>query len=446
MAGSLALAENLTDRYINKCCKIYPNSGHGADLRNDYRFIDDCDGGIMSDQERIQPTPDDFDLNERSLQLLIEHGRRKGYLTRNDITECIPESEYDESLYRQILASVEQAGILALEDEEDEREEFSGAGGDPEEESLLDLDTLTADLSSVDVNDMVHIYLREAAHVPLLNAEQEVQLARRIELARMAHQELGKGGLPAGRQKELRRIIEDGKKAREYLIRANARLVISVAKKYLGRGLTFLDLIQEGNIGLMRAVKNFDYQRGFKFSTYATWWIRQAITRALADQGRTIRLPVHMSDQIQRLNREQNRLQQQLGRTPSAEELASSLGVPVSKVEQLQRVVRQPISLQTPVGEDRDEMVGDLIEDINAPDPEDTVLQGIMDENLREHLESLPEREREVLEMRYGLGGEEPLTLQEIGRRMGITRERARQLELQAIKRLRKSGRLGADQ
>ena len=196
----------------------------------------------------------------------------------------------------------------------------------------------------------------------------------------------------------------------------------------------------------MRAVKNFDYQRGFKFSTYATWWIRQAITRALADQGRTIRLPVHMSDQIQRLNREQNRLQQQLGRTPSAEELASSLGVPVSKVEQLQRVVRQPISLQTPVGEDRDEMVGDLIEDINAPDPEDTVLQGIMDENLREHLESLPEREREVLEMRYGLGGEEPLTLQEIGRRMGITRERARQLELQAIKRLRKSGRLGADQ
>lgn len=393
---------------------------------------------------------DDEDEEYPAIARLIELGRQKTYITIDDILHFFPDAEQDVEQLEEAFAALMSAGIPYLEDEstleepdEDDLTQTSEVGAEDEEaEAGTGLD----DLKNIDTDDTIGLYLKEVSRVPLLTAEEEVELAQRIERGRMAREELARGNVSMRRRAELRRLIEDGWVAREHLITANSRLVISVAKKYMGRGVPFLDLIQEGNIGLIRATKKFDYRRGHKFSTYATWWIRQAITRALADQGRTIRLPVHMSDQIQRLNREQNRLQQQLGRTPSAEELASSLGVPVSKVEQLQRVVRQPISLQTPVGEDRDEMVGDLIEDINAPDPEDTVLQGIMDENLREHLESLPEREREVLEMRYGLGGEEPLTLQEIGRRMGITRERARQLELQAIKRLRKSGRLGADQ
>lgn len=294
-----------------------------------------------------------------------------------------------------------------------------------------------SEIEGVEIDDIVKMYVREAARVPLLTAEEEVELAQRMERGRMAQDELGRGGVSNHRLQELRLLVEDGREASEKLVRANSRLVISVAKKYLGRGLPFLDLVQEGNIGLMRAVKKYEYQRGFKFSTYATWWIRQAITRAVADQGRTIRLPVHMGDQINRMLREQHQLQQQLGRPPSDEELASSLGIEPVKVDRMRQIVQQPLSLQTPVGDDEEEMLGEFIEDTSAPNPEESASEALMREDLMRGLEELPPREARVLQLRFGLLDGEALTLNEVGRRMGITRERARQLEAQALRRLR---------
>jgi RNA polymerase primary sigma factor len=238
-------------------------------------------------------------FDDSPLQLLIQHGKRKGFLDQSDIFDCIPEAEYDKALFKEVLRELSVAGVPYVEANGDHQDEVkkSALAELNREESADDLEGFeSADLEGIDADDMLRLYLKEAVQVPLLSQEQERALARRIELAQIAQQELRNGNAGASRVNELRRMIEQGKSARERLIRANARLVISVAKKYIGRGLSFLDLIQEGNIGLMRAVKNFDYRLGYKFSTYATWWIRQAITRALAEQSRTIRLPVHMSD------------------------------------------------------------------------------------------------------------------------------------------------------
>jgi RNA polymerase primary sigma factor len=382
-------------------------------------------------------------FHEYSVNLLVKHGLRKGRLTREDIYDCIPDAEYDEELYEEILEALRVAGVEYQEEDPEGQENGQRDEEDFAEEDQEPVDSgskrdATVDiLEQIEAGDMVSLYIREAARVPLLKAEEEVELAQRIELCRLAQQELGRGKVSQNRQKELRRIIQEGQVARERLIRANTRLVISVAKKYNNRGLPFLDLIQEGNIGLMRAVKNYDYRKGFKFSTYATWWIRQAISRALAEQSRTIRLPVHMSDQVNRMRRVQGQLHQDLGRTPSREELAEALDVSTEKVEQLIGAGRTPISLQTPVGEDEDEVLGDMIEDAASPDPEESTSELMMNADLRERLETLPPRELQVLQMRYGLEGEEPLSLSEIGRRLGVTRERARQLEAQALKRLR---------
>ncbi len=378
-------------------------------------------------------------IDPQSLNLLIVHGRRQGYISESEIVDCIPEAEFDEELREALAQALADAGVLITDDTVEERESETFAAGELEAEEtssyLADVDQ--EDLREIEPGDMVRLYVREAARVPLLTAEEEVALAQRIERCRLAQEELAQSRLDDERAEELKRFIEDGRNARDHLIRANARLVISVAKKYLNRGLPFLDLIQEGNIGLMRAIRNYDYHKGFKFSTYATWWIRQAITRALADQGRTIRLPVHLSDQVFRMRREQNRLAQELGRAPSVEELASALEVSPAKVEQMLAVMRSPLSLQMTVGEDEDEDLGDIIEDREASDPEESAAQAIMSEEMLRLVENLPERERQVIEMRFGLQGDEPLTLTEVGRRLGITRERARQLEAQAINRLR---------
>jgi RNA polymerase primary sigma factor len=299
----------------------------------------------------------------------------------------------------------------------------------------------TANIEGIEADDMVRLYVREASQVPLLTTHEEIILAQRIERCRQAQEEMKLGKVDPERKKLLLRYTDDGKNAREHLIRANARLVISVAKRYTNRGLPFLDLIQEGNIGLMRAIRNYDYHRGFKFSTYATWWIRQAVTRALAEQSRTIRLPVHVSDQVNRILREQAQLQQRMGRLPTSEELAEALGITPAKVEQILDVIRQPLSLQAPVGEDEEETLGNLIEDVEAPNPEEATLQLMTNEDLEKQLETLPPRELQVLQLRYGLEGEDPMTLNEVGRRMGITRERARQLEAQALNRLRHPGK-----
>jgi RNA polymerase primary sigma factor len=373
-----------------------------------------------------------------SLDMLIQHGKRQGYLTPGDIIDCIPDAEFDEDLLLALRSEIADADIPYIEEvEQPQQSEEYDEDDTTLEEFIPRQEQPDLDLEGIDVDDMVKLYMTDAARVPLLTAEEEVELARRIELCRLAQAELAQGEMGPEREIQLRRRVEVGRKAREHLIRANARLVISVAKKYLGRGLPFLDLIQEGNIGLMRAIRNFDYRRGFKFSTYATWWIRQAITRALADQGRTIRLPVYMSDAVNRMLREQSRLHQELGRQPSSEELAETLELPVEKVVQMLKVVKQPISLQTPVGENEDDVFGDLIEDLQAPNPEETVSEAMMNQELLSRLDVLPDRERRVLELRYGIGNKEPKTLNEVGQALGITRERARQLEAQALDRLR---------
>src|SRR3990172_7824386 len=292
-------------------------------------------------------------------------------------------------------------------------------------------------LENIDISDTIGLYLKEAARVPLLTAQEEVELSQRIERGRLAREEIARGNSSPRRARELCKLIEDGWDAREHLIIANSRLVISVAKKYIGRGVPFLDLIQEGNIGLMRAAKKFDYRRGFKFSTYATWWIRQAITRAIADQGRTIRVPVHMGDQISKMLRAQHQLKQQLSRDPTTDELAEKLEVTTLKVEHMIQASRHPFSLQTPVGDEEEDVLADFIEDQDTPPPDDSAANNLLRERIWEALSELPAREARILQLRYGLIDGKAHTLKEVGRKMGVTRERVRQIEAQALRRLR---------
>jgi RNA polymerase primary sigma factor len=393
---------------------------------------------MVNENTATRPSKGTNGYERPAVELLIEHGQDQGFVTMNDIQEFIPRVDEDEILLEKILGVLSNAEIPFEEDPTvmpvDENSDVEGGKFDalrfPIEEPEEDY------LQHIETEDMVRLYVKEASRVPLLTSAEEVDLAQRIERGILAQTELARGKVRPKRVRELRLLIEDGWEARERLIRANARLVISVAKKYIGHGVPFLDLIQEGNIGLMRAAKKFDYSRGFKFSTYATWWIRQAVTRALSDQGRTIRVPVHMGDQISRMRRTQHQLQQQLGRAPTTEELAEAMGVPPSKVEQMADYARTPVSLETPIGEDEEEVLGDFI-DSGAPNPEESALESLMGENLNELLDTLPPRELRVLQMRFGLLDGTPMTLNEVGRRMGITRERARQLESQALHRLR---------
>lgn len=365
---------------------------------------------------------------------LLELGRKKTFVTIDDILQFFPEAEQDLDQLEEAFSALNNAGIPYVEDvptsEEVVEEEIPE---EIEEEKVGPLD----DLANIDTDDTIGLYLKEVSRVPLLIAREEVELAQRIENGRLAREELAHGNITPKRRTELRSKIEDGWAAREHLITANSRLVISVAKKYMGRGVPFLDLIQEGNIGLIRATKKFEYRRGHKFSTYATWWIRQAVTRAIADQGRTIRVPVHMGDQINKLLRVQHQLTQKLGRDPSVEELADHLEVPPKKVENMIQVARRPLSLETPTDDEEDSVLGDFIEDDEAPPPDDTATYNLLKEHLEEVLEQLPPREVRILQLRYGLLDGQAYTLEEVGRKMGVTRERVRQIEAQALSRLR---------
>ncbi|MDX9849215.1 MAG: sigma-70 family RNA polymerase sigma factor [Anaerolineaceae bacterium] len=372
---------------------------------------------------------------------LVELGRQKSYVTIDDILHFFPEAEQEVEQLEEAFAALMSAGIPYVEDEtpldgpaEDDLElDADEKEIDDEEAAKLIFD----DLENIDTDDTIGLYLKEVSRVPLLTAEEEVELAQRIERGRISREELAKGNSTDHRRFELRNLIEDGWDAREHLITANSRLVISVAKKYMGRGVPFLDLIQEGNIGLIRATKKFDYRRGHKFSTYATWWIRQAVTRAIADQGRTIRVPVHMGDQINKLLRIQHQLTQRLGREPSVEELAEALDVPPKKVENMIQVARRPLSLETPTDDEEDSVLGDFIEDDEAPPPDDTATYNLLRQHLEEVLNGLPPREVRILQLRYGLLDGQAYTLEEVGRKMGVTRERVRQIEAQALSRLR---------
>jgi RNA polymerase primary sigma factor len=287
-----------------------------------------------------------------------------------------------------------------------------------------------ADLES-SLDDPVRMYLREIGRVPLLTAEEEVRLAQRME----------RGKQEAYKAKPNRRIIEDGEEATRRLTEANLRLVVSVAKKYIGRGMSLLDLIQEGNIGLIRAVEKFDYTKGYKFSTYATWWIRQAITRAIADQARTIRIPVHMVETINRLIRISRRLLQDLGREPTSEEIAEQMEISAEKVREIIKVSQEPVSLETPIGEEEDSHLGDFIEDHTALAPADAASHQLLKEQVEDVLDSLTERERKVLQLRFGLDDGRSRTLEEVGREFHVTRERIRQIEAKALRKLRHPSR-----
>jgi RNA polymerase primary sigma factor len=375
-----------------------------------------------------------------AIQQLVEVGKQKNFVTYDDILRFFPEAERDIDQLDEAHAALQAAGIEVVDtvDAEDASEdELEEAEQEAESDSLSELGQDDTYLSAIDADDTIGLYLKEIGRVPLLTAAEEVSLAKRMEKAKFARERLAKGGLTPKKRAELQAVVEDGMAAREHLITANSRLVISVAKKYIGRGVPFLDLIQEGNIGLIRAAKKFDYHRGHKFSTYATWWIRQAVTRAIADQGRTIRVPVHMGDQINKMLRVSHQLTQDLGREPTTEELGDALSVTAKKVESIIQIARRPLSLETPTDEEEDSVLGDFIQDEDSPEPVEIATHNLLREQIAEVLNGLPPREVRILQLRYGLLDGESYTLEEVGKKMGVTRERVRQIEAQALSRLR---------
>jgi RNA polymerase primary sigma factor len=370
---------------------------------------------------------------EAAEQLMIL-GRDQGFVTYDDVLNAFPEAESNLEQLEDLFANLFEQGIEIGANKEDGDE--SGEDDESGEPAQADID-----LDLIDIDDSISLYLKEIGRVPLLTAEEEIVLAKRMERGREARQRLTLGVDDSTERERLLLSVKDGQAAQEHLIKANSRLVVSVAKKYVGRGVPFLDLIQEGNIGLIRAVKKFDYRRGFKFSTYATWWIRQAVTRAIADQGRTIRVPVHMYEQINRLTRTSRQLVQELGRDPTTEEIAERLGVPPRKVEQIIRVSQRPLSLEMPVGEEEDSYLGDFIEDADADSPTDSASQTMLRQVIDEIFESLTPREVRILQLRFGLVDGYSYTLEEVGKKFGVTRERIRQIEAQALGRLRHPSR-----
>ncbi len=394
------------------------------------------DENLLSDLEQD-------DEESHPVAKIIEDGHTQGFVTLDDILQHFPEAEQNVGQLEEVFAALLSAGIPFVEEAEKAEEEEEPPLEIEIEKEIVEEVYAAQDedyLAHIEINDTVGLYLKEAGRVPLLTQEQEIEITQRIERGRQAMNQLANGEYEEGEQRNLRRLIEDGWDAREHLITANARLVISVAKKYMGRGVPFLDLIQEGNIGLMRAAKKFDYTRGYKFSTYATWWIRQAVTRSIADQGRTIRVPVHMGDQVSRMLRMQHQLKQKLSRDPSIPELAEAMELPLKKVEDMIQLARHPLSLQMPIGEEEDDVLGDFIEDEEALAPDTTADHNLLQEHLTSILDTLPPREARILQLRYGLIDGQYLTLNEVGRKMGVTRERVRQIEAQALKRLRTPG------
>ena len=364
---------------------------------------------------------------------LVEKGEEQGYLTLADILEALPEVEEELGQLDDVFVLMQEAGIQVYEDEDEAEEQ---ADSSPEEYSSNG--GSAPDLSRISTSDTVGLYLKEMSQVPLLATEEEVRLAKAIEAGREAQETLNKNGAGEEERKRLERRIAEGIAAREHLIKANTRLVVSIAKKYMGRGVPFLDLIQEGNLGLMKAVKKFDYTRGYRFSTYATWWIRQTITRSIADQGRTIRVPVHMSDRIRRLYKTARKLEQEYGRQPTPEEIAEEMDLEPHKVRWMLRVSWRPMSLERPIGDEGDsDELGSFIEDRSTPMPTENASQRLLAEKIQEMLTTLSPREARILRLRFGLVDGCSHTLEEVGQRFGLTRERIRQIEGKALRRLR---------
>ncbi len=366
--------------------------------------------------EAQQPTLTLDELKKK----LIARGKQRGSLTYEEINtafDALDDVNPDEidGLFEEITA----AGIEIVDEQKEEKPEAEAEAGEPIPDGLS-------------LDDPVRMYLKEIGRVPLLSMEQEKSLAMRIEAGEL---ELQKNGTADSR------LVADGDEAKRQLTEANLRLVVSIAKKYVGRGMLFLDLIQEGNLGLIRAVEKFDYRKGYKFSTYATWWIRQAITRALADQARTIRIPVHMVETINRLIKISRQLLQELGREPAVEEIAEAMGLTPEKVREVMKISQEPISLETPIGEEEDSHLGDFIEDQEAVAPAEAASVMLLKEKMQDVLQNLTERERKVLVLRFGLEDGHQRTLEEVGQEFGVTRERIRQIEAKALRKLRHPSR-----
>lgn len=360
-------------------------------------------------------TVDEQALFIEGLNALVELGKKKnGVLEFSDINSQFKEIDLDGDKTEKILDYLEQNGIVAMVPDSDTDDDIIlDVEDEPTEEELENIEFSVPD--GVSIEDPVRMYLKEIGKVPLLSADEEVELAKKME--------------------------EGDADAKKRLAEANLRLVVSIAKRYVGRGMLFLDLIQEGNLGLIKAVEKFDYRKGYKFSTYATWWIRQAITRAIADQARTIRIPVHMVETINKLIRVQRQLLQELGREPYPEEIAKEMQLPVDRVREIQKISQEPVSLETPIGEEEDSHLGDFIQDDNVPVPAEAAAFTLLKEQLSEVLDTLTEREQKVLRLRFGLDDGRARTLEEVGKEFDVTRERIRQIEAKALRKLRHPSR-----
>ncbi len=376
-----------------------------------------------------------------TLDNLLEKADLQGYLTTGDIMEAFPWDGEDDERLLELFGILHRQGVdIVIEEDAEPEPDLSRLDNSPLDYSSPAMDTtFMPNLENISADDSVGLYLKEMSRVPLLTLEEEVNLAQRIEQAKYSKARLNKmnGKGSSRHRRELERTVQDGILAREHLIKANTRLVVSVAKKYIGRGVAFLDLIQEGNLGLMKAVSKFEYQRGFRFSTYATWWIRQTITRSIADQSRTIRIPVHMTDRLRMMYKAAHRLEQCFGRPPSQEELCLEMGIGQDKLQWMLEVARIPISLESPVGDEDDSELGMFVEDTITPSPSQTTYENMLRERVDQVLSTLSPREARILRLRFGLENGHPYTLEEVGHKFGLTRERIRQIEGKALRRLR---------
>jgi RNA polymerase primary sigma factor len=369
--------------------------------------------------------------NTEILGMLLEKADIQGYLTTDDLMEFYPDVSQDAEHLEGIVMALRRRGVEFLDQESEPSfidSEFDSSDLDP-----------FSNLEPISSEDTIGLYLKEMSRVPLLSNTEEIEIARRIEKGRAAKIlfESNVEHMPIEKCEELEKQVIDGLEARDHLIKANTRLVVSIAKRYISRGVPFLDLIQEGNLGLMKAVEKFEYKRGFRFSTYATWWIRQTITRSIADQGRTIRVPVHMVDRIRQLYKLTHELEQKLGRVPNSEELGNELGASSAKVEWMLRVSWLPLSLESPVNDEDDSELGMFVEDEITPTPIQSAYTNLLAEKIEQVLTTLPPREARILKLRFGLDNGRTYTLEEVGRKFGLTRERIRQIEGKALSRLR---------
>lgn len=392
-----------------------------------------------------------LNFQQKLIEILELGKKKKNMLEYQEIADFFKDLNLDPEKFEMVIDYLEQNGIDVLKISNDDDVDDDIILDDEDEVEVEKIDLSVPE--GVSVEDPVRMYLKEIGKVPLLSADEEIELAQNMEDGAVATEKINvlKGRIDGASEEEkaeikeeiktLQRDVDKGADAKKRLAEANLRLVVSIAKRYVGRGMLFLDLIQEGNLGLIKAVEKFDYKKGYKFSTYATWWIRQAITRAIADQARTIRIPVHMVETINKLIRVSRQLLQELGREPSPEEIAKEMNMPVERVREILKISQEPVSLETPIGEEEDSHLGDFIKDDNVPVPADAAAFTLLKEQLEEVLGTLTEREQKVLTLRFGLEDGRSRTLEEVGKEFNVTRERIRQIEAKALRKLRHPSR-----